>query len=237
MEQTYDSSEDFQQVKNPLEAMSPGERIICEIKRHPIGMISRYIMVAFLLVALSVFAVVVIPNVGDQSVKSQMQDFVILGLLVAGAISMLSLWVAAFVYYRNRWIVTTDSITQINQTGLFSAQMSQLSMANLQDVTVIQDGFLPTWLNYGVLRAETAGERSKFIFLYCPNPKYYARQILICRENFINSSPETAKRGNDDLAVPRGTSDGLRIDRPQSSGQQSQYSDGDQEIQYPGGNT
>jgi hypothetical protein len=65
--------------------------------------------------------------------------------------------------------------------------------------------------NFGILRAETAGERSKFVFVYCPDPKHYAREILMARENFINSSPETAKRGNDDLAVPRPPSDGLNV--------------------------
>lgn len=215
-ETTYSSPEDFKQVKNPLQAMSPGEQVICEIKRHPIGMISRYIMVGLFMVALSVFAVYVIPGVVDQSNKDQAQGLALFGLVVAAGISLLTLWIAAFVYYRNRWIVTTDSITQMNQIGLFSAQLSQLSMANLQDITVIQDGVFPTWFDYGILRAETAGEHSKFVFIYCPRPKQYAQKILMARENFINSSPETAKRANDDLAVPRrgyNPNNGLRVDK------------------------
>ncbi len=213
MEETYSSPEQMQ-VHNPLEAMSPGEKVVCEIKRHPFGMISRYIMVAFLLTAIGVIGFVVAPGAatGSQSVsQSQIRDYAALFFLAAGAISMLVLWLSAYIYYRNRWIVTSDSITQVNQTGLFSAQLSQLSMANLQDITVVQDGVLATWFNFGILRAETAGERSKFMFLYCPNPKYYAQQILITRENFINSSPETAKRGNDELVVPRGQSNGLNV--------------------------
>ncbi len=212
---TYSSPEDFQQVHNPLQAMSPGESVVCVIKRHPIGMISRYITVALLMTALGVFAVYIIPNAIDQSNQQQAQAIAMFGLVVAAGISLLTLWASSFVYYRNRWIVTTDSVTQLNQTGLFSAQLSQLSMANLQDITVVQDGVFPTWFNYGILRAESAGEHSKFIFFYCPNPKLYAQKILMARENYINSSPETAKRANDDLAVPRGESDGLRIDRDQ----------------------
>jgi Bacterial PH domain len=215
MEQTYQNPEDFQQVRNPLEAMSPGEKIICEIKRHPIGMLSKYILAAFVFVALGILAVYVLPSLDTSSTSkvspSQLRVFALVILLGMGAIGVLMLWISAYIYYRNRWVVTSDSITQVSQTGLFSAQMSQLSMANLQDVTVVQDGILPTMMNYGVIRAETAGERSKFVFLYCPNPKYYAQQILIARENFINSSPETAKRANDDLAVPRSSSDGLSV--------------------------
>ncbi|HSW79600.1 MAG TPA: hypothetical protein VLG47_02380 [Candidatus Saccharimonadales bacterium] len=216
-ETTYSSPDDFKQVHNPLQAMSPGEQVICEIKRHPIGMISRYVMVALFMIALSVFAVYIIPSVVDQAHKDQAEAMALFGLIVAAGLSLLVLWVAAFVYYRNRWIVTTDSITQLNQVGLFSAQLSQLSMANLQDITVIQSGVIPTWFDYGILRAESAGEHSKFIFIYCPKPKYYAQKILMARENYINSSPETAKRANDDLAVPRGitSNDGLRVDKDQ----------------------
>jgi hypothetical protein len=87
-------------------------------------------------------------------------------------------------YWGNSWVVTTDSITQVNQTGLFTRQSSQLSLANLEDVTAEQNGILAHAFNYGLLKAETAGEHSKFSFYYCPNPNLYAQQILHAREQF-----------------------------------------------------
>lgn len=203
MEETYDASaQPSLSAKNPLEAMQPGERIICEIKRHPVGMLSQYIMTGFVLVLLGVAAVFA-PQIFSQNSQSQVRELALLGWVFVALLCAFGLWISSTIYYKNRWIVTSDSITQINQSGLFSAQMSQLSMANLQDVTVVQNGPIATMFNYGLLRAETAGERSKFMFAYCPNPKYCAQQILMARENFINSSPETAKRANDELAVPR----------------------------------
>lgn len=38
--------------------------------------------------------------------------------------------------------------------------------------------------DYGVLRLETAGVRSKFVFVFCPRPDIYAQQILNARAQF-----------------------------------------------------
>jgi hypothetical protein len=201
----------IKKIDNPLEAMQPGEEIICEIRRHPMGMLSKYIATFLALVVLGVSAVLLIPQTVPQDSQSQARLFAIFGVVVVAVIAAIGLYLTQFIYYKNRWIVTSDSITQVSQTGLFSSQLSQLSMANLQDVTVVQDGIMPSTFDYGILRAETAGERSKFVFLYCPNPKKYAQKILMTREQFINTSPETAKRANDDLEVPRRPSDGLSV--------------------------
>lgn len=198
-------------VDNPLEAMQPGEEIICEIKRHPMGMLNKYIASFLSLVILGVSAVLLIPQTVPQDSQPQARVFAIFGVICVAIIAAIGLYLTQYIYYKNRWIVTSDSITQVSQIGLFSTQLSQLSMANLQDVTVVQDGFLPSTFDYGVLRAESAGERSKFVFLYCPNPKKYAQEILMTREQYINTSPETAKRANDDLEVPRKKSDGLIV--------------------------
>jgi hypothetical protein len=195
---------------NPLAAMQPGEKVLCVIKRHPFGMISQYVMAGFIVVVLGAFAAYV-PQLVSQASQTQAREYALLGWALISVCVALGLFISSSIYYKNRWIVTNDSITQISQVGLFDSQMSQLSMANLQDIGVVQDGVLCSMFNFGILRAETAGERSKFIFMYCPDPKRYAREILMARENFINTSPETAKRGNDDLAVPRPPSDGLSV--------------------------
>lgn len=198
-------------VNNPLAAMQPGEQVICEIKRHPIGLIGRYITTGILIVVALAGAVIAGPQLTSQTGNSSGAAILYGAVALLVIFALIFLLITTTIYWKNRWIITSDSITQVNQSGLFDTQMSQLSMANLQDIGVVQDGITANMFNYGVLRAETAGERSKFVFIYCPNPKYYARQILMARENFINASPETAKRGNDELAVPRPPSNGLNV--------------------------
>lgn len=171
-------------VGNPLAAMREGEQIICEIKRHPIGIVGTYIGATLLFVLLALVGYLAIPSAVADYSTSKVYNYVTGGLLILLVIELLYVWIVNIVYRGNRWIVTSDSITQVTQTGLFAKRNSQLSMGNLEDITAEQNGILPSMFNYGILKAETAGEHSKFRFLYCPNPNYYAQCILKAREAF-----------------------------------------------------
>ena len=173
---------------HPMVVLQPGERVICEIKRHPFGITSMYAaglaaVVAVLALAFS------LPNLIDQySYDTNFMTYAIIGGILFLVMIALILVVATVVYWQNRWVVTDDSITQISQVSLFNRQVSQLSMENLEDVTVDQNGILQTMFGFGTLKAETAGERSKFVLQYCPNPNKYARLILEVHETFIHQT-------------------------------------------------
>jgi uncharacterized membrane protein YdbT with pleckstrin-like domain len=186
--------------ENPLAVMQGDEQVVCEINRHPFGLLGMYFSVGLMLVVL-LAAVIVAPHY-VQNISSQVKTAALLIYVIILAISLLFMYVSTYIYKNNRWIVTSDSITQVSQEGLFRKQSSQLSFANLEDITAEQNGLAQTMFNFGNLRAETAGDRSKFFFMYCPNPNYYARQILACREAFIRNDPAKAKRTNDLLDTP-----------------------------------
>jgi hypothetical protein len=191
-----------QGVRNPLATMQPGEQVICEIKRHPIGIVGMYAMAGLLLTVLAVAVFVIAPLVMPSVSGSRIMEVGGLGFALVLAGTLLFLYIGNTVYIGNRWIVTDDSITQVQQTSLFSKQSSQLSMGSLEDITAEQNGILPQMFNYGVLKAETAGERSKFSFRYCPNPNYYAQQILNAREKF----EQEQRRGYGNQNQPAGES-------------------------------
>ncbi len=167
--------------------MQPGERIVASIKRHPFGIVSLYAAALIGITLAVILAVYLLPNMLSQtstdSSGTMALVYVGMGIVVVGIVLVLG--VATSVYWQNEWVVTTDSITQVSQNSLFNRQVSQLSMDNLEDVTVNQDGILPHLLGFGTLRVETAGERSKFTFPYCPNPTDYARKILEAHEDFL----------------------------------------------------
>jgi uncharacterized membrane protein YdbT with pleckstrin-like domain len=177
------------QVNNPLNVMQTGERNIFEVKRHPFGMIGMYITAGVMLIVLAVIVFAVLPTIlsGNSSQVISIGSIVLLVVLVMTGIFLA---ISHKVYWGNRWILTSDSLTQISQISLFDKQSSQLSLANLEDVTVIQDGILAHMFGFGTLKAETAGERSKFMFTLCPNPTYYAQQVLNAREQFEQSRRE-----------------------------------------------
>jgi len=164
--------------------MKPGERNIFEATRHPIGILGIYIVATILLVVFAIVAFVIVPTAARNSGHDGTGMLAALGFAVVAVLMLVFVAVSHYVYWGNRWILTDDSLTQVLQNSLFDRQSSQLSLANLEDVTVQQHGILPHMFNYGTLRAETAGERSKFVLTYCPNPNERARDILEARENF-----------------------------------------------------
>ena len=176
------------QPYNPLEVMSPGERVVCVIKRHPFGLMSVYFGAAVIIILLCAGAILLPTFSSSISTSARLLAYVI--AIFGTVLVLLFTYIAATVYNGNRWVVTSDSITQMNQVGLFKKQTSQLSLANLEDVTFTQDGLIPTMMGFGVLRVETAGERSKFTFPFCPRPAECARNIIKAHEDFIQSHPE-----------------------------------------------
>jgi uncharacterized membrane protein YdbT with pleckstrin-like domain len=176
-------------VSNELAVRQPGEEHICTVKRHPIGIIGVYAGVAVVLTAVAVLAFGVAPSASANNSGEIMTIGAVIFVILA-ALAFIYALIATVVYWGNSWVITSDSVTQVSQTGLFRRQSSQLSLGNLEDVTAVQNGILAHLFNYGVLKAETAGERSKFSFPFCPNPNLYAQQILQARENFMQTHPE-----------------------------------------------
>jgi uncharacterized membrane protein YdbT with pleckstrin-like domain len=189
-------------ANNPLNVMSPGEQFICEIKRHPFGLFGIYIA-SGLLIAILLIAAMLIPHFVS-SLTTQAQTGIWLAAIILSVFMLLYTYMATVIYKGNRWIVTSDSITQVSQVGLFRKQTSQLSLANLEDVTFEQNSFIQTMFGFGLLRVETAGERSKFAFQFCPNPSDYARKIIAAHEQFIAERPETMEASNRPLTASEG---------------------------------
>lgn len=196
----YNSSEErrAQEAKmHPMVVLQPGERIICEIKRHPFGLISMYVSAFFALVVLAVLAALA-PQFLTQysSETSSLELLVWTGVGIFCLAVLLVLWIATRVYWQNRWFVTDDSITQVRQNSLFDRRVSQLSMENLEDVTVDQRGIIQSMFGFGTLKAETAGEHSKFQFQYCPDPNKFARAILEVHETFLHQVRHSPQQVN-----------------------------------------
>jgi len=166
-------------------------QLVCEIKRHPIGIVGLYVAVGFLIVVLAVVIFVVAPGILTNFTRGQIFSIGALIFAVACLIAAGFVFVAHTIYWGNKWIVSDNSITQIKRISLFDKQTSQLSLANLEDITAEQDGLLAQMFHFGVISAETAAATDKFTFVYCPNPSQYVQQILAARERFEQSRGQT----------------------------------------------
>ena len=64
-------------------------------------------------------------------------------------------------YYLDLWVVTTKRVIAIEQRGLFSRFVASFRLDRLQDVNIEISGIIPTFLNFGTIEAQTAGESNQ----------------------------------------------------------------------------
>lgn len=81
-------------------------------------------------------------------------------------------------YHLDVWIVTDQRIVSIEQQGLFNRVVSELNIGRVQDVTSEMSGKVQTFLHFGQVRIQTAGEQQHFVFEQVPHPDEVARVIL-----------------------------------------------------------
>lgn len=170
-------------VLSSIEHTDADETKLCEVSKHPLGIIVVYIQTfvgAIFSIGLTYFLLPQVVEDNDQAF-AYATGF----SLVVLVMSALVVFVASLVYYQNRLIVTDRNITQILQYGLFHRKVSQLNLVNVEDVTAIQNGILATMFGFGSLNIETAGEQVNFHFTYCPRAGYFAKVILEAREKLL----------------------------------------------------
>ena len=81
-------------------------------------------------------------------------------------------------YYLDTWIVTTERVIDINQRGLFNRTAAEMHIALVQDATTEVRGMLGTFLDYGHVFVQTAGEEKRFEFKNVPHPEEVRNAIL-----------------------------------------------------------
>lgn len=183
---------------NPIAPVTnpPAEQVLLTIKRHPIGILGIYLASVVMLIAVAAGVFGLLPKVFTSYSSGQVYAIASIVYLVFALIVLAFVYIAHIVYWSNIWQLSAESLNQVTRTSLFDQQTSHLSLGNMQDVTAAQDGILQQMFNYGSLRVETAGERSKFVFLYCPEPNKYAQQILSAKEAI-----EQARMNNNGLNI------------------------------------
>jgi uncharacterized membrane protein YczE len=75
-------------------------------------------------------------------------------------------------YYLDLWVVTDRRIIVVDQIHFFNRKVSSFRLERLQDIKVSVVGILQTLLNFGTLRAQTAGAaESNFKTTDLPDPR------------------------------------------------------------------
>lgn len=179
----------FAIAKTDENLLEPGEHLVTVVRRHPIGIVGIYaemlvgIFGVIALVLLAIFSFFKTLSGSDKGLIGALAIFVV-GFMV------ILLVISTVVYHRCRLIVSDKSVIQVLQKALFNRKISRLSMSNVEDVNVEQQGILPSMFNYGTLTIQTAGEEDNFVFPFCPDPDNYANRILEARQQFVRAYGE-----------------------------------------------
>lgn len=95
-----------------------------------------------------------------------------------GLFSIIFIAVAWLDFYFDINIVTNRRVVDVNQNGLFNREISELSLEDVEDVSVKYSGVLQTFFNYGEILIQTAGTQSNFAFHDIRNPRDVASIIV-----------------------------------------------------------
>lgn len=150
------------------------EKILIIVRKHWFVFFAQafFLLVAFLL---PFVAYGILDNGGVfQKIASSIKGDTRALLMALGTGWTLLFWVAFFTvwtnYYLNFLFLTNTKLTNINQHGLFSREMSSVRLDRIQDVTVEVNGVISTLLHFGDVHIQTAAEKEEFFVRNIPHP-------------------------------------------------------------------
>jgi len=187
--QRYEAS----RKKYPHLNLSKGEYVINSVKRHPIGVIQIWFVVAMLIILFGVtyamlflgqsFSDLVANGISEEQTGAGMVVLALSALFVLGGL------VATYLYNNNRFYLTNESVIQEIQTTLFSKHEQTVSLSNIEDASYRQDGILAMMFNYGTIRLSTEGDETTYRFSYVTRPKQHIAILNNAVEAFKNGRP------------------------------------------------
>jgi len=146
------------------------------------------ILAAMVLVLLGCIVAVIAYNKNSAQINAIIPNgFIsVLGFLLIGSVVFLLLG-TVWIWRRNKIIITNSHVVDMDQIGLFNMSLSTLSLYEIQDIKSTIKGPIQTFLNYGTVVIQTAGETENFVFDFIADPNELKQYILSARKIFYSS--------------------------------------------------
>ncbi len=157
----------------------PNERVILLLRRHW-TVLARDISQLIMSLLLPPIVIILLMNFTPISLAPGTATYVLVvqGLSLYYLFSFLAYFHDFVDYHLDIWVVTDQRIVSIEQEGLFHRTVSELNIVKVQDVTSEIKGKVQTFLDYGQVHIQTAGEQERFLFEQVPHPSEVAKVIL-----------------------------------------------------------
>lgn len=172
----------------PLFEHDPSEVLLKQALKHPIGTwfimlitVGAIIVVLFGIgLLLTDSATLGFPGISTD-VKAAATFVALILCAIIGGIS----FAAMVVYRKSRLILTNQKVVFIRYHSLFSREVSQLNIGEVEDVNVAQYTIWDRIFNMGTITIETAGEQNNYVFSHVHNPHKFARLTIQAHEGSI----------------------------------------------------
>ncbi len=176
----------------PFLNLSEGEFVMLRIRRHPIGLFIPVSVTALGLTLLAVGLALVPDFYAANQTSASFVELPPISAVVGGLLLLMLLvgligGIAIWVYLKNQFFLTNESVIQEIQHGLFSRHEQTVSLGSIEDASFKQYGIVANIFGYGLMRLSTEGEETTYRFNYVEDPK---AQIAI-----VNNAVEAFKNG------------------------------------------
>jgi hypothetical protein len=179
--------------------LSAAEYVIVSIKRHPIGLLLP-MMVTIVTTMILIGFVIGYPMIAESIGGDNASSATTIAAILIGMVILVGLggYIAVWVYLRNTFYLTNESVIQEIQYSLFSRHEQTVSLGSIEDASFIQRGIIQTLLDYGTIRLSTEGEETTYQFFFVSNPKKQVAILNNAVESFKNGRPVTGNLHSDD---------------------------------------
>ncbi len=157
--------------------LQEGEEVALVIQKHWWVLARSSVTLGILLFVLPPVILGVIPLLTQSFDRALVESLTNFFLAIYIMILVLVIFLIWTDYYLDMWIITTKRIIDIEQRGLFSREISEIPLLHVQDVTIEVGGIVETFLKFGTIKIQTAGER-EFTIHYVPH-LYEAKDIIL----------------------------------------------------------
>jgi len=155
--------------------LEPDEQVITTVRKHWF-LITLELLTIVLFGLAPVFAFMIVLALPPQEIIMTFFETQTPALIFGIAAWMLLSTMAAAAswtsYYLDLWIITDRRIIVVDQINFFNRKVSHIRLELQQDIKVTVKGLIPTLLNYGTIRAQTASAaESNFTSPGLPDPR------------------------------------------------------------------
>jgi Bacterial PH domain len=155
--------------------LEPGEVVLITVRKHWFVIFSE--LFGSVILALAPLCILIFfmfdPELPDVITLSREHlltvTYFLLTWVLLCTLTCFTIWTH---YYLDLWLITDRRIIVIDQVHFFNRKVSSFRLERLQDVKVVINGIIPTFLNYGTLHAHTAGSTEEnFTTTGLPDPR------------------------------------------------------------------